>query len=92
MSGDAFMENYSYREFEIAIDEANGTFTVDFQGAEYVERWNTYIVKENLSNVPDVIAAMADSIVPGVNRILFISYYDEEQEYTPEWDNYNMRK
>lgn len=164
----AYMENYSYREFEIAIDEANGTFTVDFQGdeysesehiegtyeitadnfvnikwvydeeyglenvyegAEYVERWNTYTVKEDLSNVPDVIAAMADSmdyehqytadsvtltetsdtegtavlkdgdyeftydysIVPGVDPILSISYYDEEQEYTPEWDNYNMR-
>lgn len=165
----AYMENYSYREFEIAIDEANGTFTVVFQGdeysesehiegtyevtadnfvnikwvydeeygfeqvyegAEYVERWNTYTVKEDLSNVPDVIAAMADSmdyehqytadsviltetsdtegtavlkdgdyeftydysIVPGVDPILTISYYDEEQEYTPKWDNYNMRQ
>lgn len=166
----AYMKSYSFgSEYEIAVDEGNGTFTADrpgdeyseaehiegtyevtadnfvnikwvydeeygfeqvYEGAEYVERWNTYTVKEDLSNVPDVIAAMADfmdyehqytadsviltetsdtegtavlkdgdyeftydySIVPGVDPILTISYYDEEQEYTPKWDNYNMRQ
>lgn len=164
----AYLKNYSYREFELAVDEANGTFTADFkgddysdpehvegtyeitadnlvnvrwvydeeydlervyEGAEYVKQWDTYTVKEDLSNVLDVIAAMAAfidyehsytadsvtltetsdtegtallkdgdheftcdySIVPGVDPVLTISYYDAEQDNTLKWDNYNMR-
>lgn len=155
-------------EYEVAIDDTNGTFTADLaadeyseavhiegtyeitpdhfitikwtdeeygfekicESAEYAEKWDTFTVKEDLSNVADVIVAMANdqdyeheytvdsvtlteisetegtatlkdgdyeftydyTIVPGVDPILTISYYDEELEYTPQWENYSSRQ
>lgn len=102
----AYMENYSYRDFELSMDEENNTFTVDFEGdeysdpehiegtyeitadnfvnakwlydeeydlertyegAEYAKQWDACTVKEDLGNVPDVLAAMANFIDYGHN-------------------------
>ena len=104
-------------------------FENSYLGAEYVDRWNKFTVKEDLSNLKDVIAEMAAfldyehsytadavtlnetsetegtvvvkdgdyeftydyAIVPGVDPILKLSYYDEELDYSPEYSNYDQR-
>ncbi len=164
----AYMRKYSFgTEYDVTIDEKNGTFAADwpgdeyleaehiegtyevtedgfvniawtdeaygldnaYNGAEYVARWDALTMQEDLSDLTETIVAMANEgnygrtfteeavamtessdtegtvtltdgdyeitydyvLVPGADPMLTMSYYDEELEYTPEWNNHNMR-
>lgn len=109
-------------------DEAYG-FDNTYNGAEYIQKWDALTMQEDLSDLTEAVAAMANEgnyghtftaesaaitessdtegtvtltdgdyeitydyvLYHGADPMIRLSYYDEELDYTPEWNNHSMR-